>query len=637
MKKFIFLLLMIIIPINLYAVSSYDVDYEIEDYIVDASIDISGNLLIKEVIRIDGTYNGYIRDLVYKNNNLSEFTGSVDDFKGSSIYNGSGIEIIKVGTVNYDKELGFDVFDEDVKESSECSNRFNCYTKSSLSNGVSLKMYNETEDGSTYFYIEYLIGNVAVIHEDVAEVYFNFIGDMFDDDINSYKLRLSLPLPTKEQVRVWAHGPLTGEVNLMKKDDDYYGGYLTIDNLSANTPVDMRLVFPKELIAVDHPYLKKSGVVALDNILEVEEERANEANEIREKARIKVYGTYGVSIFYILCTVALIIYIYIKYDKELKSEFDLEYNREFIDDYDVTVIEYLFDKRITEKGFSTSILNMIFKKNISFTELDKNDYMLTKVSEDNLNDAEKIVMDIIFNEAGDGKTTTLKKINKYASTIKGTKSPFLTLFESWKRKVTRDSEKENFYESQVKVKTFAGLYSIFGFLVLFLHMSVGLFTVLTFIVLIFTIVFIIYISTFTKRTKKGALHYAKWSAFKRFLEDFGRFDEKELPEIVLWERYLVYASIFGIAEKLGKTMKIKFNELNYNTNKDILFDYMMWTNINNSINRAVHSSITTAQSKVAEATARELSSSSNSSGGGFGGGFSSGGGFGGGGGGGRGF
>lgn len=98
----------------------------------------------------------------------------------------------------------------------------------------------------------------------------------------------------------------------------------------------------------------------------------------------------------------------------------------------------------------------------------------------------------------------------------------------------------------------------------------------------------------------------------------------------------MYANIFGIADKVGKTMKIKFNEINTNnqySNGDLLFDYMMWNNLNYSINNTVRSSVSTARTMVNEAIAK----SSSSSGGGFGGGFSSGGGFGGGGGGGRGF
>ena len=634
MKKVILLIISLFSFTTVTFAKVEDVNYDIKDYIVDARIDISGNMVVKEVIEVKGSYNGYIRDLVYKNNNLGEFTDDLNGFSGSSIYNATSIEVRKVGTINHSGKLTFDVFNEEVNEFSKCSLSELCYEETTNSDGVSLKMYNETHSGSTYFYIEYLLGNVVVLHNDIAELYFNFIGYGFDDDIENYQLRVVVPNKTTDEVRVWAHGPLTGEVSIIEEDGVYYGGYLKVSDLESNTPVDMRMTFSKDLIMVDHPYLKKSGVDGLNKIIEVETERADTANKLRNKAKIYTYGTYGMSIAYIILTILLFIYIYLKYDKEVKTNFDMEYNREFIDDYDVTNIEYLFDKRITEKAFSTSILNLIYKKNIKFEEIDKKNYKFIKVSDENTSDAEKDLMKIIFDDAGNGSEVTLKEIKDYAKTLDGETSPFLKGFNSWKDAVVDSSKKLNFYENNTKIKLYFGLYSLIGFLILYLFVKIESFNILAIITLILTIVYIIYILSFNKRTPKGAIDYAKWSAFKRFLNDFGRFDEKELPEITLWERYLVYANIFGIADKVGKTMKIKFNEINPNyTGTDLMFDYVRWNNLNSTINNSVSSSIHTAQTKVNEAIAR----SSSSSGGGFGGGFSSGGGFGGGGGGGRGF
>ena len=388
---------------------------------------------------------------------------------------------------------------------------------------------------------------------------------------------------------------------------------------------------------VDHPFLKKSNVDALDKILEVEQVRADDANKQRKTAKILVYGTYALSGIYLLILLLIIVYLYIKYDKERKRSFDMEYNREFIDDYDVTAIEYLYDKKITEKGFSTSILNLIYKKKISFEKLDKKDYKFTRttVDESELNEGEKKVMDILFNKAGSNNMVTLKDIKKYAKEVNGTTSPFLKGFDTWKSIVTNESEKLNFYENNRSVKLKFSLYALVSLLILYLDMKLGMFNLLAFIVIISTIVYIIYLVSFNKRTERGNLDYHKWRAFERFLKDFGRFDEKELPEIKLWERYLVYANIFGLADKVGKTMKIKFNEMYPNdyTNRDFVFDYYLWSSLNRDINRTVHSSISTAHSEVAS----KIAESSSSSGSGFGGGFSSGGGFGGGGGGGRGF
>lgn len=639
MKKILVLIISLFsfISVN-YAVSN--VNYKIDDYIVDSRIDISGNMVVREVIKVKGSFNGYIRDLKYKNSNNKVFDKSIDSFYGSSIYDASNIEVRKVGTINYDKELDFNVFDQSVNEftmNDSCTVNKGCYEKSDITDGVSLKMYNETNNSSTYFYIEYLLGNVVVIHEDIAEVYFNFVGDMFDDDINKYKLRVVLPDKTKELVRVWAHGPLNGNVSPIKDENGYYyGGYLEINDLYSNTPVDMRLTFDKNLILVDHPYLKKSEVLALDKILEVENLRADKANKEREKAKFFMYGSYALGSVYLVLLVLLFVYIYIKYDKELKTNFDMEYNREFINDYDVTNIEYLFDKKITEKAFSTSILNLIYKKNIKIEQIDKKDYKLIKVNTDNVSESEEYLMKMIFDNIGNKEYVLLSQIKKYAKEIHGTTSEFLTSFTTWQNKVTSESIKNNFYESNTKIKVLGVLFSLVGYLVFYVMVRFNGFNLFSIIIFICALVFMIYMLIFNKRTKRGAEDYQKWKAFKRFLEDFGRFDEKELPEIVLWERYLVYANIFGIADKVGKTMKIKFNEINTNnqySNGDLLFDYMMWNNLNHSINNTVRSSVSTARTVVNEAIAK----SSSSSGGGFGGGFSSGGGFGGGGGGGRGF
>lgn len=639
MKKILVLIISLFsfISVN-YAVSN--VNYKIDDYIVDSRIDISGNMVVREVIKVKGSFNGYIRDLKYKNSNNKVFDKSIDSFYGSSIYDASNIEVRKVGTINYDKELDFNVFDQSVNEftmNDSCTVNKGCYEKSDITDGVSLKMYNETNNSSTYFYIEYLLGNVVVIHEDIAEVYFNFVGDMFDDDINKYKLRVVLPDKTKELVRVWAHGPLNGNVSPIKDENGYYyGGYLEINDLYSNTPVDMRLTFDKNLILVDHPYLKKSEVLALDKILEVENLRADKANKEREKAKFFMYGSYALGSVYLVLLVLLFVYIYIKYDKELKTNFDMEYNREFINDYDVTNIEYLFDKKISEKAFSTSILNLIYKKNIKIEQIDKKDYKLIKVNTDNVSESEEYLMKMIFDNIGNKEYVLLSQIKKYAKEIHGTTSEFLTSFTTWQNKVTSESIKNNFYESNTKIKVLGVLFSLVGYLVFYVMVRFNGFNLFSIIIFICALVFMIYVLIFNKRTKRGAEDYQKWKAFKRFLEDFGRFDEKELPEIVLWERYLVYANIFGIADKVGKTMKIKFNEINTNnqySNGDLLFDYMMWNNLNHSINNTVRSSVSTARTVVNEAIAK----SSSSSGGGFGGGFSSGGGFGGGGGGGRGF
>ena len=109
-------------------------------------------------------------------------------------------------------------------------------------------------------------------------------------------------------------------------------------------------------------------------------------------------------------------------------------------------------------------------------------------------------------------------------------------------------------------------------------------------------------------------------------------DEKSVPELVLWEKYLVFATAFGIADKVLKQLKVKYpefsNEEYMNTTTYLYlmnrgnFSTSFVNSLNTSVNRAYNSGVS------ARATANGYSYGNSSSGGGFGGGFSGGGGFG---------
>ena len=119
-------------------------------------------------------------------------------------------------------------------------------------------------------------------------------------------------------------------------------------------------------------------------------------------------------------------------------------------------------------------------------------------------------------------------------------------------------------------------------------------------------------------TQAGLDQKEMWKGLKKYMEDFSLLNEREVPELVLWEKYLVYATAFGISEKVLKQLKIVYpniDELN-GTNTSTYMYFMYHSNFNTNFSNAISSSIATA---------------TYSSGIGSGGGFSGGGGFGGGG------
>ena len=55
------------------------------------------------------------------------------------------------------------------------------------------------------------------------------------------------------------------------------------------------------------------------------------------------------------------------------------------------------------------------------------------------------------------------------------------------------------------------------------------------------------------RTKYGENEYQKLVSFRNFIKDFGAFADREAKEVVIWDRYLSYAQVFGLTKEIMQT------------------------------------------------------------------------------------
>ena len=67
-------------------------------------------------------------------------------------------------------------------------------------------------------------------------------------------------------------------------------------------------------------------------------------------------------------------------------------------------------------------------------------------------------------------------------------------------------------------------------------------------------------------TQKGVDTKEQWKGLKKYMEDFSLLKEREVPELVIWEKYLVYATVMGIADKVIKQLKIVYPDFEKMTN-----------------------------------------------------------------------
>lgn len=108
---------------------------------------------------------------------------------------------------------------------------------------------------------------------------------------------------------------------------------------------------------------------------------------------------------------------------------------------------------------------------------------------------------------------------------------------------------------------------------------------------------------------------------KLFLNEFSRMNTKEVLEVHIWDEYLMFAYLFGIADKVAKQLKNLYPETLNNPYNDTYFDYNTVLFINNISTRSVS----------AASSARAAAESYSGGGGGFSSGGGGGGSFGGGG------
>ena len=649
-------------------------------YFIEANILDNGDMQIRELKMLDGEYNGISTKLRYKTSSYNDYSSFNSNFINNKIYDGTNITDLKVYDIkNFNGEYEM-IYKENTlfNEVAHASvGDYGKFEKVITDDGVNLKIYMPSKYKRASLVI-YTIKDAVVSHNDVSEILWNFIGDDYEEDIEKLIVKVNLPNDSNE-LRVFSHGPLNGNNKIVNKKQVE----LVYDYLPAYTPVDMRVVFDKTITQSSN---KVTNIDGLNGILEIEGKLADYANTIREeeyknlearaksavslaekelkktyynnadilvrqlrnddvkkdlsnrleivkdkiekREKIAVTVLLILSVLWIIGLIIVIYRIYKKYDKEYDSEFNGEYYRDFPNDYPPEVVEFLVNKGITQSSFSATILNLIYKKVIKVEEINDikgTDYIFTKMDNNiNLTKPEEKILYILFVLIGDSKSVKLKEVKNYSKNYKNS-TKFMEEFNLWSDEANIIANSMDIYENVTSVKVKGVLYSLIPIIIIFLSINLDISTHFFLLLLIPMILSTIYFTVFTKKTKTGNENYKKWSAFKKFLLDFGTFKDKELPEIHLWEKYLVYATCLGIAEQVSKVMKVKLQ--NYNVNDtDFTFMYMNNWYFYHTLNKAVRSTITSAKNEIAT-----HNTSNYSSGSGFGGGSSFGGGFGGGG------
>ncbi|NHM16911.1 DUF2207 domain-containing protein [Eggerthellaceae bacterium zg-887] len=533
---------------------------------------------------------------------------------------------------------------------------------------TTLYAFFEVEDEDLTVGLSYTITNFARVYDDVAEVYWQFVGPGWGEDSDNVSLTVSLPEqaggetgPVEELVKAWAHGPLDGTVSIGPDQKVVF----KVPHLPAGDFAEARILFPPAWLTAlseDSP-ARLTGRAALPRILAEEQRWADAANQQRLMAVALLGGLTAACV--LLLTWALVAFL--RYGREYAPDFTGEFtsqlpdarvpvaaigrlwrwNRESADDFVASVIA------LGQRGLIRVDEGEYNKETPGQTPETIRSYYVTRVQDAAVapNAVEQATLDVLFGTIAQGSPSLwLETIQLFAEE---NPESFDKEMKAWQKTLTADVAARGYFEP--KGKRYQVIFVTLGMLSLMagIFVPLALENLLPAAILVPTGIALVVIGNYMpRRSKEGNNLVARCKALRNWLQSLADQPiQHDLPEDY-WRQCMMYAYVFGVSkqamEALVSTRPDLFaSGISAPSRRDAgdAYETMPWwcwyagaqahpgsSQVSlPSVGDAFSSSLSKAQSTVSAAL------SSSSSGGGGGGGFSGGGGggFGGGGGGAR--
>lgn len=285
MKKILFIILLFISFIKIDAL-------DINKMYIDSEIDISGNLLVKEIIEINNLDEDFNYKMYFKDMNLT--------LNDKNYYDGFNISIEKIGYLDekYDFEkISTSDFAKYIIETNDIN-----VIKNDNNYCINIKKNNK----KTYIYIDYIVLSLSVFHNDSAEFYYKYLNNL-EYDIKYLDIIFKLPFKS-DLFNVYAHSFMKTNI---KKDVDKSIVYIGKTNYKKGNDLDLRVVYDKDLYQIVYNKDKKTNIDAIDIIKNIENDRLTNT----KTNNVIIYIVFVIIVILVVILTILII----KYKKMLKK------------------------------------------------------------------------------------------------------------------------------------------------------------------------------------------------------------------------------------------------------------------------------------------------------------------------------
>ena len=583
--------------------------YDITNYDMDAYIQEDGTIHIDESITyyFSSSANGLTRDLryFYKTNKDSMEPNSAR-------YQATGIENITVAvtnpaniTTNFTKASNAEKGDNGV------------YTVDAVNadrtDGYDIMVYSPISSNNfqTVHY-SYDITDVVVQYNDMSEIYYNFIGNGIETDVDEFNLDIYLPKSINmDDVKYYPHTYATKLEDIQVMLDSASNCIsFNIRNIPSGKPVDARIVFPNTVLM--NCTKKYNNDYDFNSLYKIENSMS--LGNTRYFIHITINIILGV-LLVTLCTIFLT-YGIIKSKKFRTTVKNVNYFRDIPKHLNLLEYQALLPSKATDALSSNliiatildltnrKILNMETKKGAN-KKYEYNVSINKNVDFTKLYPYEKQILSLIFSD----QISTNFNASAYTEKTLELNARFKEISKNRKlvQQISKASSKKLIDTKKIyeKVKTslilnfiilIVTLLIVFLFNTLVMNPDKALGIVEFIMSSVFTafltfIVVIILDDLYKIPTDKYAQDQKELLGLWKYLKDYSLIKDRYPIELSIWNEYLVFASLFGIADKVAKEFKEELIKAGYSDDQIYLtYPVLCMSSYSSSFTTSINSS-----------------------------------------------
>lgn len=426
------------------------------------------------------------------------------------------------------------------------------------SDGYKMKMYHRISDDKAVFTYSYTLAQMVVCYNDTAELNWKVIGTGWDHPLHNVRITVKLPDKNIGKLQAWTHGPLDGCTKVDRKDGRVI---MTLDENPENTFVETHMIFPKELVPYSRRHVNRNAKASIQR---KEAELARKANEKRR--REQNLKKAAVIFAEVLCFVYVLVACVISPGRRTKPQ------GKYVHSYEIPSVTpevaYVIDRDVdpTEQTFSAYLMRLAGEGRIEVVRKDggkKPDYRIILKDETLLDESD--FLKFLFTKVGGGSEFSIREMKRKAKRRKNAEK-LSRHFEKWADGVRKQADGFGY-----KDRRNAGWQIAFAvglFVVLTALLLAGIFCATTIAAVVSLVVAfiaaitacVVYCRNHDTYTDNGRELRFQIRCFKKMLEDIGRFDLKQVGDIILWEQILPYAVAFDLAVEVIEALKMEFGE-----------------------------------------------------------------------------